>query len=382
MRIALRVVACVLALSSPYVASAAVVVGGGSQIICKMPVTPNDGNVIGYDGGLSTRFGSFTYWFFGDALRRLNNETDDWEIDGLVEGIVPQGMHMGKTFDTAPSGCFTGFNYKNGADGRIGPALSNIAGECVVWPAGAVGTASGKLYTYFHAFGQCNGTTERGTGLAQITDLNDMTVQRIGGGYTFLPFTTTAGKRMWGNPILISYDSACGTLHDVFVFGTVHVGNDVWLARVSSANIEDRTKYTFWDGTAFTPDDDATKDGDHAVPIFTSGIDTENQMSVAFNEHLNRYVAIYSCAYSTQICMQYTLNQGRHPNRLVQGWSAVQTLFNCPDGTAYRCKQANQHPSSAVGDKIYVTTSRHSAPGNPEHPEYRLELREFTLNWQ
>jgi len=77
----------------------------------------------------------------------------------------------------------------------------------------------------------------------------------------------------------------------------------------------------------------------------------------------------------------YALVPGRGAQALTS-WSPTQTIFTCPPGAARRCKQAYQHVESATGDRIYVTSSRHSSPGDTEHPEYRLELREFRVSWE
>jgi len=360
------VLAVVTAWGFPSGARAGVVVTSVSER-CTMPETPNDGNVVGYDAGMSLRFGSHSYWFFGDTLR---DRDGDWQIDNLLEGFS-FGTHVGRTFDTAGGDCFTAFTFKEDGNGEATVAFPKAGNECVTWPAGAIGTSTGKLYSYFEGWGTCSGGTvsnPQGTGLVRFTDPPlDMNVVRVP-GYIFDP-----GPPFWGHALAASNAGTCGTQHWAYVFGSMPDG-DVLLSRVLDASIEDRTKYLFWNGTAWVANAGA------AAPIFTSTLGTLNGLSVAFNEHLDRYVAIYSCAFATQICLSYTNNPGAHPSRLTQGWT-TQSIYSCPPGAAYRCKQAYQHDEAASGDSIYVTSSRHTALGDAEHPEYRLELRRFRLTW-
>ena len=124
--------------------------------IGELPTVPNNGGVIGYDAGMSVHFGSFSYWFFGDTNRDSNRPNGNWQLDNILEGFS-FGTHVGRTFDTAAGDGITGMVYKRDEPFNAIPLLENAPNECVVWPAGAVGTSQGELYLYFTAWGECVG---------------------------------------------------------------------------------------------------------------------------------------------------------------------------------------------------------------------------------
>ncbi|MCH2185734.1 DUF4185 domain-containing protein [Myxococcota bacterium] len=337
--------------------------------IGELPTTPNNGGVIGYDAGMSVHFGSFSYWFFGDANRDYNRPNGNWQLDNVLEGFS-FGTHVGRTFDTAAGNGITGMVYKTDEPWNAERLLENAPNECVVWPAGGVGTSLGDLYLYFTAWGDCSGswvTDHQGQGLAKFTDLIDMDVERLPG------YVLPSMPPKWTGPISASFDTPCGAAHYVYLFGLD--GTDVMLTRVADVDIEDSSKYRFWDGAGWVPD------AEKVEPIMQI-IGGSSFFSVAYNEFVDRWIAIYSCGIGSQVCMNHTTHAGADPNRMSEGWTSGEVIYSCPAGATWRCKHAFQHAQLAHGRYIYITTARHSGPGDPEHITYNLQLHQFRLDWE
>ncbi len=353
---------------SAYTVHAGVVVTDVTDI-GELPTTPNNGGVIGYDAGMSVHFGSFSYWFFGDTNRDSNRPNGNWQLDNVLEGFS-FGTHVGRTFDTAAGDGITGMVYKTDEPFNAALLLENAPNECVVWPAGAVGTSQGELYLYFTAWGECSDGWARdpqGQGLAKFTDLANMEVERLP-GYVLPPLSPK-----WTGPVSASFDTPCGAAHYVYLFGLD--GTDVMLTRVADVDIEDSSKYRFWDGAGWVPN------AEKSEPIMQI-ISGPSFFSVAYNDFLDRWIAIYSCGYASLVCMNHTINAGADPNRMSEGWTEGEVIYSCPAGATWRCKHAFQHPQLAHGRYIYITTAQHGEQAGPEGIPYNLQLRRLRLDWE
>ena len=127
----------------------------------------------------------------------------------------------------------------------------------------------------------------------------------------------------WTGPISASFDTPCGAAHYVYLFGLD--GTDVMLTRVADVDIEDSSKYRFWDGAGWVPDAEKVRTH-HAnywrsprfsVWLITSSLIGGSQSTPA--------------AMRSQVCMNHTIHAGADPNRMSEGWTEgeVDLLMPC-----------------------------------------------------
>lgn len=134
------------------------------------------------------------------------------------------------------------------------------------------------------------------------------------------------------------------------------------LARVSLDNILDRASWEFWDGGGWSSEASLAKALFDGAPI----------LSVTFNDHLERWTAVYSDPVSNDVVM-------RTAQELTGPWSEELLLFTADrrsaDGWTY---DANVHSEYAEdGGRVqYITFSRPTGEGwfGAELAVVRVEL--------
>ena len=111
----------------------------------------------------------------------------------------------------------------------------------------------------------------------------------------------------------------------------------------------DRTAWEFWDGDRWTPSWRFAKELFHGSSI----------MSVAWNDYLQRFIAVYSEPLSNRVKL-------RTAPRLTGPWSYEERLFTAQapagDGSIY---DATLHPeySEQSGKVLYISHSRLTGEG-------------------
>ena len=312
--------------------------------------THNGAGIAGQDEGPSLRVGDTTYWTFGDT--------------GLTDGSgIPN--NIATTSDTDGSDCVA-LTHKTSAAGMAAPLLpaGSTPDETTVWPSGMVAVQPGYVHLFYASMNAISNTqfTERFLGLAKF-DTATLTGTRLGAD-------STLGETFW--PASYHVTSAAPVLDGgwVYVFVTVDKGDyltRVHLARVAAADIEDVTKYQYWNqgGGAFSSDFSASTP---VVAEFLALLPT----AVAWNDYLGKWTMVYAAALGGRTVM-------RVADALTGPWSAPSTLFDCHD--YYRgpgplgtyCYAGRSHPElwANGGRTIYATVSNEL--------DYRVFLHEVTL---
>lgn len=128
------------------------------------------------------------------------------------------------------------------------------------------------------------------------------------------------------------------------------------LGRVSPSNVLDRSAWTYYAGNGAW----SAQIGD-AVPVFTG----DNILSVAWNNYLQQYVAVYSAPLSQSVVMR----SSHYPEG---PWSSEATAFTAMQPASGNVYDAHAHPEYDAngGQTVYVTYSR-STPA-PFSSEVRL----------
>lgn len=224
--------------------------------------------------------------------------------------------------------------------------LPKISGESYVWPTDIVAAPDNQLHFFFASLDSSIQVTH--IGLAKM-DPGALDSTRV------IP-VFFQGQ----DPQIPKYKLNGASLtrqgNDVYVFfGAVDSGNKeaTLLAKVSAANIANKSAYTYWDGSTFQADPNKMVRLWDQGPIGTHG------MTIRYNSYLGKWTAIYNTGYVSEMSI-------RTAPAVTGPWSGEAQLINCLDhfalgsrGTDFPCYGGKEHPQFQKnnGQTIYVSHS-------------------------
>jgi hypothetical protein len=255
---------------------------------------PNPPGASGRDQGYSIPFGGHSVWIFGDTFFSKTSadgyhwraSTWSWTDQTDASHGLTQWTHaLGSDNDpvqllpnTADEQTFD-----DAHNGNPCPAGSECGARHVAWGAAPVfDPASGQAFIFYQAE-QTEPTGEwsfqsTGVSLATWTDPTQPATRPLVEGTANPLLLFGADEPSWGAAALIS-DGMLLT----YACDGGQLTSPCRLARVAVANAFDRAQWTFWNGSAWVSDWHA------AVNLF----DGAPQMTVSFNAHLGKYLAVY-----------------------------------------------------------------------------------------
>lgn len=320
-----------------------------------LPVNPE---VLGRDGGYSALFQGVSVWLYGDTfLAKPNAEdftliSDSWSytsdlnaqhgITGFQERLDSAGAPTMILPETPTEQAFNAAHNSNNCQQQ--PCGARWA----LWPSSVVvDPASGHALVFymlvsalpgnfnFQAIGNSVATWQSLQGQPQRPTINPPVVA----GHPDLLFNEN--EPSFGSAALIS-----GGMLYVYGCGLPTSGTDKGcrLGRVNPASVLDRSAWTYYAGNG-----NWSSMIGNAVSVFTG----DNILSVAWNNYLGQYIAVYSAPLSQNVMMRTSPNP--------EGpWSGEATAFTAMQPAQGNVYDAHAHPEydSNGGQTIYVTYSR------------------------
>jgi hypothetical protein len=322
-------------------------------------IVPYAKAIQGRDGGNSALLWGHEVWDFGDTALNVQDErgsqwhsnsmsfTDDRDASDGISGFTERSDSAGAPrYFVANTAEEQAFNDAHAGD----PCQQTPCGaRWAVWPGTLVYDAArdralifyGLVYAEtgdfnFHGVGQ---------GLAVWSGF-DLEVDRpeLSPGAEHPTLLFGQDEPDWGAAAVVDGD----WLYAFSSSGNA-LGPDCRLARVALGQATDRTAWRYWDGKAWSPSmADATS-------LFTCA----PIVTVARNDHLGAWVALYSAPLSNEVRL-------RTASQLTGPWSDSEKAFDADhrasDGYTY---DAILHPeySEQAGKVLYVTFTRPSGVG-------------------
>ncbi len=305
----------------------------------------------GQDGGTSLSVGTTSFWTFGDAINTTGRTV-----------VLPNAIAT--TSQTDASACLALTPKVNASNAAV-PLLRPIVGqEMAVWPDGMVTPDNSNVYFYYMSVRRCaapepcaaRGWTVRGIGLATF-DSATMTATRIG------DCTRINDCFLWhetdGSGVAIMGATAVSGNGDGYVYlylneSTNGISQDaVRIARVPIGSIENKAAYQYLNTAGGYSWVAGLALSSRAIQ-FPGGF---NGMSVAFNQYLSKWTAVYTTNGFNTVAMRLAATP-------YGPWNDSDTvLIDCkslfPNDTGLRCYFGRQHSEFAAnnGQTIYVTYS-------------------------
>ena len=309
-----------------------------SRQVCPLLTLPNDGNIVGQDGGNSTLAGSQSFWTFGDTL--------------LTSGAMPSN-NVAMATDLDAADCIDMTHKQSGGYAQLllPPDTTNpIRAETIVWPNGMASVQSGVVHFYYDSGGPNGFGDPRGVGLAKFNTAtwNTVNAQRVTsvfweyGDYDINGDGQKAFKAEGASAFVDG--------NYVYLFFGQKVG------RVPKANIENIASYTFWNGSAWV------SDLKQAVDLWSQ--DYINGLGVSYNSFLGKYVAVYSDTFDVKngVTVGNFRNYIRLADSITGPWSEQITIEDCVPKHKLAagwllCYAGRQHEEYAKngGQTIYFT---------------------------
>jgi hypothetical protein len=318
-------------------------------------IVPRTRDIQGRDGGPSGLAFGVTVWTYGDTVLEIPDENGtNWHtnsfgyapIDAWREGFVEPRDSVG-----APR-LFVDLTDEEREWNRVHGPEECDASPChaswALWPSAPLyDEATGRAWVLY---GLYNSSLESGIGVASWDGLDAPVVRhRIGDSWLLFPDPDPE----WANAPVV---------HDgyLYAFGCPRrvLSRPCSLARVPLDAVDDRSAWTFFDGTEYTTDMNA------AAPLF----DGAPIMSIGWNDALDRWLLVYSNVFDRAVF-------ARTAPTLEGPWSEAATLFTVDGDAPY---DAVHHPelAEAGGAVQYVSYSRSTGVGwfGAEHVLWRVEL--------
>jgi hypothetical protein len=320
-------------------------------------VLPQASTIQGRDGGPSARCFGHSVWTFGDTVLNLQDEigtnwhhnsfsiTDDADasdgITGFSERLDSAGAPRYFIAPTADEAAFNADHYGDAC--RVMPCGARWA----VWPGAPVWDEARSRALVFYGLIYAEPGAFNFHGVGQSVALwSDFSTEPVrpspSPGATHPTLLFGEGEPAWGTAALI--DS--GILN---VFACDSDGNGLeppcYLAQVPPESVLDRAAWRYWNGSAFAP----------AMADRRSLFVGAPSVTVAWNEHLHAYAALYAQPLSNRVVL-------RTAPALTGPWSDARLLFEArrdPEG-AY---DSNWHQEFDRGRDLYVTFSRPNGMG-------------------
>lgn len=308
-----------------------------ARLVSRVPASGNGQKLIGFDGASSFVVGNTAYWSTGDLY-----------IDGNGDGFYsrydePLGFRTG-TIGRAPMrrpDKGVALTVRHNADGLVLPALqpNRASNECLFWP-NQVFEADSKLYFFFgiqYEYPPCNvdgHATDYGIGLGRLTNPTSDDFGPVREG-------TDGDWAYYLSPLKIGS----------FVY-TFRIGEYSTLraARVDEKNVPSRGSYAYWTGPV-------TGWGTQQNEVPLAQMESlDGAPRIAFSDHLNRFLMIYSCNVFQAICARTAKLPGATAAALESGFNEKTVLLDHPASfyaTWHSGYRDAKHP-----ERIYLTTAR------------------------
>lgn len=341
--------------------------------VCQLPRPGATGRVVGHDNGSSVRVGTNSYWFFADtaldAVAAPSNQPgglDKADVTGIT------GIYQGTgaiTTSTNAANCIDMTDYNENTSGiatsvfaksdlKVDPA-NPANDEKLIWPQGAIAIGNS---IYLFADSVRGDKTIRETFLSSFSTTSRTATR-------FTNFYWSDPEPSFSSPMTTI--ATHNSIQYVYVLGSRLKASGVQefhLARIPADRIVYKGEYTYWNGASFDPD------VTHSRPIFQEyGADSG---SLFFNSTYNRYMIVYTCTFSTEVCMRVSTALGDSETTITQ-WPSLHmpptpddriVLFECPGGNnaagqggkPFRCYAAFVHKELGAGKKVLISTARNS----------------------
>lgn len=322
-------------------------------------IMENDPDIFTRDCGYSAQFDGKSIWFFGDTVLRTPNIDDQkllcnsWSLtyddegaDGL-SGFQPPLDETGASIALIPlTDEEMAFNLLHqGKECQVTPCNARWA----IWPGTiAVDEDAMVAYVFYHKVfiepGDYN-FTNVGHSIAIMSRLEGPADRPEFRLYEEYPTLFFSEERDGFGSAAVVVDGL------LYVYGCELQADDILkpcrLARVAINEILDRDTWQFYHGQG---------NWSHELTGATTVFRGNDMMSVFYNEHLSRYVAIYSQPLSTRVMMR-TAQAPEGP------WSQGLELFEGRESETFMgwIYDALAHPelSRDNGRTMYITYSRH-----------------------
>lgn len=329
--------------------------------------------IQGRDGGGSGIAWGWSVWAYGDTVLDIPDEegetwhhnsfsmTQDLDAsDGITGFEEPLDSAGAPRYFVAPTPDEAAFNEAHRGD----PCAEEPCGaRWAAWPGEPVYDAARDRALVFYGliYGEPGDFNFRGVGQS-IAIWNGLDEQperpEVSPGAEHPTLLFGEGEPEYGLGATILDDA----LHCFACGGDGGFERPCTLARVGLDDVLDRTAWEFWDGSRWSAD------LARAEPLF----DGAPIMTVSFNEHLDRWVAVYSDLISNDVVL-------RTSPALTGPWSDELLLFTADRGTSEGWTyDANAHPEYEEdgGRVLYVSYSRPTGEGwfGSELAVVRVEL--------
>ncbi len=322
----------------------------------ELGIVPQSSTIQGRDGGPSGVVWGHSVWTFGDTVLNVSDAqgtnwhhnsysfTDDLVGSDGISGLSERTDAAGAPeYLLAPTADEATFNDAHRGD----PCMTQPCGaRWAVWPGRPVWDADrnralifyGLIYAEpgdfnFHGVGQSVAVW------SDFSSAPERPLLSTGNHPTLLFQQNEPG---WGTAALIDagmlYVFACESDSNGF-------SPPCFLAQVAPENVLDRSAWQFWNGGGWSSSMDGKRELFTGAPTIT----------VAFNQHLKKYAAIYCEPLSNRVVIRTAAS-------LTGPWSEARLLFEAkkdPEG-AY---DSNWHSELDDGADLYVTFSRSNHMG-------------------
>lgn len=315
-----------------------------SEELALLPFAPS---IRGRDGGYSAQLGGRSVWVFGDTpleVEAVDGErwrtstftttVDDDASDGLAPFVEPLDAN-GAPYQLIP---FTAEEAAYNASQSAPACEHDCAPKWVLWPGGVAVAPSGDEALVF--YWKIRDWEAQGTGLARWKS-PDAPLERL----TFKtdPDEPSAlfgkGEHELGNAVLVDGDT-------LYVYGCEHedfFDFDCVIGRVPFSSAIDRDAWEFWDGGDWTP----------TLADATSVLNGASILTVHYNAHAGRYVAVYAKTDDEIVARTATRPHGP--------WSDEELLHTGQgheDGSSIYDAIVHPELSQEDGRLLYVSYSR------------------------
>ena len=337
-------------------------------------VIANDPEVLTRDCGYSARYRDRSIWFFGDTILKAPNAdnqrilcnswslTHDQDAADGVTGFQPPVDEIGSSISLVPlTEAERRFNLRHQGKECLEPPCGT---RWAIWPGTiAVDQEAKVAYVFYHKVlvetGDFNYTSV-GHSIAILEDIDGQADRPDFSLYEDYPTLMFSEERD-------GFGSAAVLVgRQLYVYGCElqleGILKPCRLARVAIDKILERDAWQFYQGQGTW-----SYDLSAATTVFHGN----DMMSVFYNEHLSRYIAIYSQPLSTRVMMR-TAERPEGP------WSQASELFDGRKsaGSWGWIYDALAHPelSTDNGKTTYITYSRNTGPFKSEFRLVAVEL--------
>ncbi len=281
------------------------------------------------DGGSSVRLGNKVLWLFGDTLfTQKSVDGTNARSNTAAWADISQPYRLSEPLDA--NGAPSQFIPYSNAEAAYNAASGDPNDRYVIWPTEAVNTDANSAYIYYMRLKSSpNPTTlvKKGIGLAMVRT-GDSSARIINESV----FSENEAQY---RPTAVRGDT-------VYLRDCVQSGFEAncAMARVSKANMANRSAYEFWDGNKWQPDIALAR---HDVPGSLS------TMATMWSEYAHKFVMISAPAFSRDLTI-------RESEEIQGPWSTPKSAYT--DTTSKYPSILYFHPElSSQGGQSFVLTA-------------------------